>query len=240
MNITTNILCRTFLIEFEENTGTGFTIEYNEKQYLISCKHLFQGTTHGQNITFGIRNDKEGIILNGNIYFHPVDQFINVDDDPQVDISVIQLEKDISPRYPIKYGECGNHIGQDLYFLGFPFGKYYSQDDWNINKGFPLPFVKKATLSAMNKDYNECRNYYLDGHNNYGFSGGPVIFEHLQEIHILGINIATIPDEMKELEIEYPNDEGTLDKQKYELLENSGIFCAIDIRMAMIILKEIY
>jgi hypothetical protein len=35
-----------------------------------------------------------------------------------------------------------------------------------MNRNFPLPFVKKALLSAMANGY-----YYLDGHNNPGFSG---------------------------------------------------------------------
>jgi hypothetical protein len=39
-----------------------------------------------------------------------------------------------------------------------------------------MPFVKKAILSAMSTE-NEVEHLFLDGHNNPGFSGGPVVFK---------------------------------------------------------------
>ena len=61
-------------------------------------------------------------------------------------------------------------LAQDVYFLGFPFGM--STDIGDLNLNFPLPFVKKAILSAFGKDEGLV---LLDGHNNPGFSGGPVV-----------------------------------------------------------------
>jgi hypothetical protein len=63
--------------------------------------------------------------------------------------------------------------GQDVFFLGFPYG--WSSDIGTINRNFPMPFVKKAILSCMQTNNIHC--LFLDGHNNPGFSGGPVVFK---------------------------------------------------------------
>ena len=59
--------------------------------------------------------------------------------------------------------------GQDVYFLGFPYG--YTGSFVFTDGGYPLPFVKKATVSLL-----ERKTMILDGHNNPGFSGGPVVY----------------------------------------------------------------
>ena len=42
--------------------------------------------------------------------------------------------------------------------------------------GYPLPLVKEALLSGMNSDDSgKVSSMYLDGYNNPGFSGGPVV-----------------------------------------------------------------
>ena len=41
---------------------------------------------------------------------------------------------------------------------------------------YPLPFVKRATVSAIILKKDAASTLYLDGHNNPGFSGGPVVF----------------------------------------------------------------
>lgn len=69
----------------------------------------------------------------------------------------------------------GLTYGQDVYFLGFPYGflgKYIFGPD-----GYPLPFVKRATLSLFNGTV-----FLLDGHNNPGFSGAPVVFTEPQKL----------------------------------------------------------
>jgi len=69
---------------------------------------------------------------------------------------------------------AGIHIGQDIYFLGFPFG--LGSDVGSINRQFPLPFIKKGVLSSIVKERSGANVFYLDGNNNPGFSGGPVVF----------------------------------------------------------------
>jgi hypothetical protein len=70
---------------------------------------------------------------------------------------------------PLKYSTNGLIYGQDSYFLGFPYG--LTGKSIFTEAGFPMPFVKKGVISYFEKGL-----LYLDGHNNPGFSGGPVVF----------------------------------------------------------------
>ena len=85
-----------------------------------------------------------------------------------VDISVLTANIQLSAPLPL---ELANSIilGQDVYFLGFP---YSIGSDTGINRDYLIPFVKKGILSAMD---SKSHIFYLDGHNNPGFSGGPVV-----------------------------------------------------------------
>jgi hypothetical protein len=56
-----------------------------------------------------------------------------------------------------------------VYFLGFPYGVLSGVIFGDA--GHPLPLVKRALFSSFAGEA-----YLLDGHNNPGFSGGPVVF----------------------------------------------------------------
>ena len=43
--LTTNIIQRVVFVSYNGLTGTAFTIEKNERQYLVSAKHVFFGLT---------------------------------------------------------------------------------------------------------------------------------------------------------------------------------------------------
>ena len=62
--------------------------------------------------------------------------------------------------------------GQQVYFLGYPFG--WDSGGQQINRGVPLPFVKGGIVSAM--EVGDVSRIFLDAHGNEGFSGGPVVF----------------------------------------------------------------
>ena len=57
---------------------------------------------------------------------------------------------------------------QQAFFLGFPYG---IGDRFLKETGHPVAFVKRVTVSTLFG-----KPYLLDGHNNPGFSGGPVVF----------------------------------------------------------------
>lgn len=74
-------------------------------------------------------------------------------------------------NFPAEIG--GISFGQDVYFVGFPY-KMYISDDGSLN-GFPISFVKKGVLSAIEND-NGAVTLFVDAINNEGFSGGPLIW----------------------------------------------------------------
>lgn len=87
-----------------------------------------------------------------------------------IDVSVFAPDAPISPpNLPVVASSEGLVYGQDVYFLGFPYGVLSPHILGDA--GHPLPLVKKALLSSFAGDV-----YLLDGHNNPGFSGGPVVF----------------------------------------------------------------
>jgi hypothetical protein len=90
-----------------------------------------------------------------------------------VDISVLALGFQLSPTRPLTPTGAGIGFGQDVYFLGFPYNLF--TDIGANNRDFPVPFIKKAIVSSITK-VGDAEVTFLDGHNNPGFSGGPVVF----------------------------------------------------------------
>jgi hypothetical protein len=164
--ITTNILQRTFYIRNQQYLGAGFTFEKNDSQYLASVSHTFPFTEHGQQIEFSIMRGADWVTMSGNILKHP---------NPDVDIVIIALTSDISPRLPITLAMQELILGREAFFLGFPLGNFM-EDTQYLNDGYPIPFVKKGIVSTMPIKKNDLLLFYLDGINNPGFSGGPCVF----------------------------------------------------------------
>ncbi len=164
--ITKDILCRTFRIHFRNHNGTAFTIEKDDIQYIITAKHIFDSVKHGDIICVGVLIEKK---------YCPITVEIKFSRNESVDCAVLLTKPyhEISERYSNENTIEGLSIGQDVYFLGFP----YNYD--NLLLGFPdsttpVPFVKKACLSGLSQDIGQL---FLDGINNPGFSGGPVCFK---------------------------------------------------------------
>jgi len=157
--ITANVIHRVFRIRFDGSEGTAFTIEVEQKEYLITAKHIvksLQGSAEIEVFSNGI-----WIPLRVSLVGHAPDGD---------DVSVLAASRLLTPpNLPMEATHIGLAYSQDVYFLGFPYGflgRYIFGPE-----GYPLPFVKKATLSLIDN-----KLFLLDGHNNPGFSGGPVVF----------------------------------------------------------------
>lgn len=92
----------------------------------------------------------------------------------------------LSPSFELPATSGGIIWGQDVYFLGYPYGWFGNVG--GLNRDFPMPFVKKAILSCMTTEA-EVQVLFLDGHNNPGFSGGPVVFKepHKNEYKVASV-----------------------------------------------------
>jgi len=157
--ITSNVIHRVFRIQWGTGQGTAFAIDIDAKQYLVTARHVVSDFP-GQ-AAISVFSNSAWVEL-------PVQLVGHAKGD--VDISVLAPSRLLTPpELALEPMSKGVVYGQDVYFLGFPYdflGKYvFGQDGW------PLPFVKKATVSLFDGAV-----FLLDGHNNPGFSGGPVVF----------------------------------------------------------------
>jgi S1-C subfamily serine protease len=162
--ITTNVYHRVFQIKVGESTGTCFTVDIDQKQYIVTARHVIDGWHPGDTIQIFHENQWKRIDLSlvGRC-------------EGEVDIAVLSAPIQISPTLALLATAGGIIWGQDVYFLGFPYGWY--GDIGEMNRNFPMPFVKKAILSCTFMQNNGVQHFFLDGHNNPGFSGGPVVFK---------------------------------------------------------------
>ena len=218
MSITTNILRRTFQFSFGEDQGTCFTIDYDNRQYIVTARHLVKPIT--DSATIRIKHEKIWKDCPVDLVGHG---------EGEVDISVLAAGIQISPQYPLPPTSAGLTLGQDVYFLGFPYG--LTSEIGELNRNFPLPLVKKATMSAM--DFNP-NLFLLDGHNNRGFSGGPVVFSEVgkpgAQLSVAGV----ISGYHSRMEPVYLEDKRTTLEFKY----NTGIILAYGIKHAVDLISQ--
>ncbi|MXX92225.1 MAG: trypsin-like peptidase domain-containing protein [Chloroflexi bacterium] len=164
--ITSNVIFRVFHVRVGGITGTAFAIENGSKEYLVTARHVVEHLVGINTIRLFQNSDWQAV------------QVTTVGhSDGDVDISVLGPEKPITTpnsRFALPANSEGITYGQDVYFLGFPLGINASILAHDESKFRPLPLVKRATLSMFPSDL--LNFYLLDGHNNRGFSGGPVVF----------------------------------------------------------------
>jgi hypothetical protein len=80
----------------------------------------------------------------------------------------------LSPEHSLEPSIGGFVLGQDMFFVGYPFKMW--ADGGPMMCGRPLPFVKKGTLSAF-ETLSDPKILWIDAINNEGFSGGPLVFQ---------------------------------------------------------------
>ena len=152
---------RTLLVETSIDTGTAFTVDGPGGQYLVTAAHLIPAgdEVHLTCTRRGVRREVHGRSL-------PMEH-------EDVDIVVVPLSSPLTPPdLPLPAKSDGMWFGQDAYFLGFPLGLGFDIGD---DAQFPLP--KWCLISGQVRGPEPTRSVYLlDGFNDPGFSGGPVVY----------------------------------------------------------------
>lgn len=159
--ITMNVISRTFQLKCGNQHGTCFTIDVDHKQYICTAAHCL--------IEF---NGRAIELFHENKWKELKVKIVGYSS-KGTDICVLSSEILLSPSLPLLPDASGIALGQDTYFLGFPLGIQASAGE--INRHYAMPLVKKATLSGI--CFENPKTLLLDGHNNLGFSGGPVVFQ---------------------------------------------------------------
>jgi hypothetical protein len=161
-----------YRIKYNSEFGTCFQTIISSKQYLITAKHIFSKKNHNDSIDFEIFHDNKWNAFNGKLLIH---------NNSNIDIAVIDLNGISFYRSNnVELSKASElFASQDCYFLGFPFNLYSDMSKTNDN--FPIPFIKKAIFSLFTGTESNEKILYLDGHNNPGFSGGPVVANIISE-----------------------------------------------------------
>lgn len=196
--------------------GTGFIIDHKGKLYLITARHVLAGVpVETPNIQ--IRRNGEWLTLRVSRILFP-----KSDD---VDIAVLRLDEEAEKPYGIvpEGGTHGVTMGQQVWFLGYPFLEGLSSH-WSNGEA---PFIKRGTMSAVVGTNPDAILLYIDGFNNAGFSGGPIVFWDFEEhaYKILGVVKGYKPEAAKTILNGQPVDTN--------LLVNSGILVGYSVKHAI-------
>jgi len=158
------ILNRTLLIKAGGEYGTAFTLDYQGELYIVTARHVVAGLPQSRAT---IRVLKSGQWLD----VHTVKTLFPASSD--VDIAVFQTGEKISQPYEITPSRKGEFpmMGQQVWFLGYPWGIHS-----HFENNTEAPFIKRGTLSAIDASTPNAEVLYIDGFNNPGFSGGPIVY----------------------------------------------------------------
>jgi hypothetical protein len=175
---TTNILTRISMVQSQFGRATIFSIDVDQREYWITAKHVLSGREHPP---YGAITAKsvEVQILSPNAAGEQwiPEKFSVIDPGDDIDIVVLAAAATLlsNPVPSLPTGSANLVLGGDCEFLGFPYG-----GGWRAGVGaqsFWMPFVKHCTVSAFTSgEPNSPKIWVLDGINNSGFSGGPVVF----------------------------------------------------------------
>jgi S1-C subfamily serine protease len=167
---TGNVLTRVYEIQFRGFSGTAFILDYEDRQYFVTARHLMENAGDKATVELLGPSDKAW-------KSYPVTVLLGKN--KCVDVAVlVPNDKKLTAAEPIPY-PYQFAFGQEAYFLGFPYGLYTT---FAGDSAGGVALIKHAYVSAQvncsaimpDGDKNE-RLILLDGLNNPGFSGGPVV-----------------------------------------------------------------
>jgi hypothetical protein len=163
--VTFNVLLRVLMIKVGDSIGSAFTIDVDGRQYLVTAKHVVSALKERGTVDVWV-SDK----------WTPLQMEV-FRCDGSIDIAVLIPPVQLTVTFPLEPTMTGMRFAQDVYFAGFPYGFYFTEAK-NLTAA-PFPFLKKGIISAQVKDPHGEMAIYLDGHNNPGFSGGPIVYRDL-------------------------------------------------------------
>jgi hypothetical protein len=167
------ILNRTLSIKVGNETGTAFSIDYEGKLYLVTARHVTTGLPETK-ATIEIQRSGKWISYQTKRTLFPKSQ--------NADIAVFETGETLEKPFGVRTSDLGGvTMGQQVWFLGYPYGGLGSH--WSNGEA---PFIKRGTMSAIDASNPDAVVVYIDGFNNPGFSGGPIVYWDFSK-HVYGI-----------------------------------------------------
>ena len=236
---TADVLQRVFMIDYKNERGTVFSIDIDGGEYWVTARHILTGA---KSKPYGNYPDKtiEVKILDqkgDGTKWNP-EKFTVLQPAGDIDIAVLvpaaPLLTEVFESPPTT--SAGMMIGGKCEFLGFAYGggwrgKFVKGS--SMGEGtYWLPFIKHCGVTGEDTDKQV---WFLDGINNPGFSGGPVIFDTGPQLKIAGVISGYIsePAEVIRGDVHAAKD---VPADRVNL--NSGFIVAYDIRYAVDLIKK--
>lgn len=161
--VPSNILQRTLYIAHGAQSGTGFTIDIDGRQYIVTAQHVVERLSSNSSIKVMHKGTWSDVEI-GDVWRSPTG----------ADIALLSPKIALSPPLPLKVSNGKDFfLSQQIYFLGFPFG--LRMEAGLVNNDYPIPFVKTGIIANFSVMQPGSQLIYCDGHNNPGFSGGPIV-----------------------------------------------------------------
>ena len=175
--VTANVLLRVFPLRIGSWFGTGFTIEIDHRQYIVTAKHILAGDLPIETAKHILARDLPGAIEVQLDEWTTVSvKLVGMGRDKQ-DVLVLATNRQISEVFPVDEGTDELMLGQSVRFLGYFTGVQTSPLPGYKNRGAPLVMSGIVSGFHFSDDNNGSSSVWVDGHNNKGFSGGPVVFQ---------------------------------------------------------------
>jgi hypothetical protein len=165
-----------------------FSVQVDEREYWLTAKHILTGHKSGPAGEVKEKSIALDVLdpIGDEIKWRTL-QFAVIDPGKDIDIivlvPVINLQDIGIPSLKISSGEFG--MGQECSFLGYPFANTWTATFQNSTK-YKMPFIKNCHISGLIRVAGVAV-LVLDGINNPGFSGGPVLYHTGPDQVVLGV-----------------------------------------------------
>jgi hypothetical protein len=187
---TNNILFKTLMIKSKTDAGTMFSVDVDNREYWLTAKHILTGRKSGpagevsqKTVALDVLDPIADTIKWTLIRFAVID--------PGKDIDIVVLVPEIKlqdlniPSLKVSSGSFG--IGGECSFLGFPYASTWTAN-FSSSTGsiaYKMPFIKHCYISGIIRQ--PVPILVLDGINNPGFSGGPVLYNTGSDQAVIGV-----------------------------------------------------
>lgn len=170
INVSANVFANTLMLETTNRQGTGFTIDVDGRQYLITARHIVDGLGPEGIVKVGKFGKANELVFA--LYTMKIFRCAGT-----TDIAVLIPPTRLTFGTTMEFVDIFQ-IGRNAFFVGFPFNMHGMQKK-NTESSYPFPLVKQGVISGVQyegTDNVDSDLILLDGYNVFGFSGSPVTY----------------------------------------------------------------